>query len=130
MASVRSNGVPGLKKDLKRLRKRFPSLEDDLKVFIKTSIRAVHVLGVSPESQGHYPVAGLGIDGDGCFIAKKFACRSLKGSASRSGIRLVYWFDKDTVHLLMIELFFKGDKELPDIERIRKALTRRDTWEG
>ena len=114
----------GFKKDLKHLRKRFPSIEDELKTFINVSVRGVHVFGLPPESQGHYPLSGAGMDGKNCYIAKRFACRSLRGSASRSGLRLVYRFDQDTLHLLMIELFYKGDKELNDPDRIRQLFPR------
>lgn len=113
---------PAFQRDLKRLRRRFPSIDNDLSTFIKVSLRSVHVMGLPPETQGHYPLSGMGLDGKNCYIAKKFACRSLKGSASSSGIRLVYCFDQKNLHLLMIELFYKGDKALPDADRIRQVL--------
>lgn len=112
------------KRDFKKLSKRYRSLRDDLETFIRTSIRAVHVLGQCPEPLGHFPVQGLGDDEQEVFIAKKFACRSLKGTGGRSGIRVVYRFEKNTLHLLLIEIFYKGDKELLDLERIRGIIEK------
>ena len=109
--------------DLKKLKKRFKTLDDDLVIFINTSIRAVHVLGHPPESLGHFPVSGLGSEAEDIFVAKRFACMSLKGTGSRSGIRVVYKFEKKTLHLYLIEIYYKGDKETEDIKRIKHFIS-------
>lgn len=110
-------------RDFKKLSKKYRSLKDDLRTFIATSIRAVHVLGQNPESMGHFPIQGLGKQISGVYIAKRFACKSLKGTGSRSGIRVVYSFDKEENQLLLIEIFYKGDKQLPDLDRVNRILS-------
>jgi len=55
---------------------------------------------------------------DGFFIAKKFACRSLKGSGSRSGIRIVYYLENITLKICLIEIYHKNQKEKEDFRRI------------
>jgi len=46
------------------------------------------------------------------------ACRSLPGKGSNTGLRLVYaWFEEEK-RIVFIEIFFKGDKENEDRERI------------
>ena len=114
----------GFKRDFKKLKKRYRSLKDDLDTFIDTSVRAVHVLDQPPESQGHFPVSGLGIKVEGLYVAKRFACKSLKGTASRSGIRVVYRFEKKTLYLYLIEIFYKGDKENEDVNRIKSIFQK------
>ncbi len=111
------------KRDLKKLRKRFRTLDNDLATFISTSIRAVHVLGQTPESQGHFPISGLGNEAEGIFVGKKFACKSLKGTGSRSGIRVVYQFKNKTLRLYLIEMYYKGNKETEDINRIKSFVS-------
>ncbi len=44
------------------------------------------------------------------------------GKGSKSGIRVVYRFEKDTLDLLLIELFHKKDKKLPDLKRVKSIL--------
>lgn len=111
------------KRDLKKLKKRFKTLDVDLETFISTSIRAIHVLGHPPESQGHFPVRGLGIEAEGVFVAKRFACMSLKGTGSRSGIRVVYKFEDKMLYLFLIEIYYKGDKETENIKRIKSFIS-------
>ncbi|NOQ21398.1 MAG: hypothetical protein GQ565_01935 [Candidatus Aegiribacteria sp.] len=112
-------------RELKKLKKRFRTLEDDLDNFINTSVRAVHLYGTPPESLGHFEIQGLYDETEGYFIAKKFTCKSLKGKGVRTGIRVVYHFEKQNLHLLLIELFHKQDKSTPDLDRIRALIENR-----
>ena len=72
------------KKDLKKLLKKYRSLNDDLEVVKK-------VLKVEPEQRPPFSfrIDNLGIET--CVIKmKKIACRSLKGRGINSGLRLIY----------------------------------------
>jgi len=109
-------------KELSRLGKKYRTIPEDLRTFIDVSVRAVHLLGQKPEDMGHFPIQGLGIENHCCFIAKRFTCKSLMGKGSKSGIRVVYRFEKDTLDLLLIELFHKKDKKLPDLKRVKSIL--------
>lgn len=63
-------------------------------------------------------IAGLGIQGARILKARKFACRSLKGKGAQSGIRVIYAYFKQADRIEFIEIYYKGDKENEDRERI------------
>jgi hypothetical protein len=108
--------LPEFERDIKRLLKRFRSLEDDIEIFVKTELKLFHKLGI--DNKGVVEISGLGIQGPPIFKARKFACRSLKGSGARSGIRVIYTYFKETDRIEMIEIYIKGDKENEDRQRI------------
>lgn len=113
--------LPEFEKDLKKLGKRFRSIETDLETFIKTQLGLYHKLKI--DNKGIVQITGLKIEKYRIFKAKKFACRSLKGRGVQSGIRVVYAHleEKDTIEL--IEIYYKGDKENEDIIRIIRHYT-------
>jgi hypothetical protein len=104
--------IEEFKKDLRKLSKRFITLPDDLEIVKK-------VLTISPDERPplSYRIDGLGIKT--CIIKiKKIASRSLKGRGADSGLRIVYAHFKEEEKITFIELYFKGDKENEDRERI------------
>ncbi|MBW2598850.1 MAG: hypothetical protein JRC60_01865 [Deltaproteobacteria bacterium] len=109
--------LPEFKKDLKRLVKRYKTLEDDLKIFIEKQTNLYHKLGV--DNRGIFQITGTEIDNPKIFKATKFACRSLKGKGVRSGIRVIYSYDIDEDALELIEIYHKNDKVNEDMERIK-----------
>ena len=101
--------------DLKKLLKRFSTLEEDLETFIKTGLRLYHEF--KQDNGGIFPIPGLGFEEPKVYKVKKFACRSLKGKGAASGIRIIYaYFQDDRAELT--EMYYKGDKENEDRERI------------
>ncbi len=110
--------TPQFERDLKRLLKRFGTSEDDLQDFIDYSLKLFHEQGLAVGRIER--VAGLGFDDPPVYIAKKFACRVLKGTGGRSGIRVVWAWFPDEGRVELIEMFYKGDKAKPDSARIRK----------
>lgn len=99
-------------KDLKKLLKRYKTLEDDLAVVKK-------VLTAEPDVRPpfSYRIDGLGIQS--CVIkVKKIACKSLKGRGANSGLRLIYAHFEEDEKIVLIELYHKTDKELEDRKRI------------
>ena len=56
------------------------------------------------------------------YKVKKFACKSLKGRGARSGIRLIYAYLPVKKHVVLLELYYKGDKENHDPTRIKSFL--------
>ncbi len=103
-------------KDVKKLKKKFRSLSEDITTLKK-------VLAVEPNQRPpfSYEISGLGID-DCVIKVKKIACRSLKGKGRNTGLRLVYAYFEEEERILLIELYFKADKENEDRERILKYL--------
>jgi mRNA-degrading endonuclease RelE of RelBE toxin-antitoxin system len=112
--------LPEFKKDLKKLRKRFPTLEEDLQIFISTQLVLFHKMGL--DNNGIFRITDLGFDSPPVFKAKKFACRALKGKGVMSGIRVIYAFYPDTDRVELIEIYFKGIKENEDRQRILMCL--------
>ena len=104
--------IKSFKRDLKKLSKRFRTLPEDFEVVKK-------VLQVHPEARPpfSYEISGLGLEN--CVIKiRRMACRSLPGKGNNTGLRVVYaWFEKEK-RIVFIEIFFKGDKENEDRERI------------
>jgi len=100
------------KKDLKRLLKKYRTLNDDLDVIKK-------VLEVVPDER---PPFSFRIDNLGlktCIIkVKKIACRALKGRGVNSGLRLIYAHFEKEQKITFIELYHKNDRENEDRQRI------------
>lgn len=109
-------------KDLKKLLKRFPTLEDDIFTFVKTQLVAYHKLHV--DNHGIFPFEGLGIKTPSIFKVKKFACKSLKGKGVHSGIRMTYAYFSHEDRIEFIEIYYKGDQENEDKERIKNHYLR------
>jgi hypothetical protein len=110
--------LPEFEKDIKKLLKRFKTLEDDLKIFIQNELNLYHKLKI--DNQGVFQVPGLKIEIPKIYKAKKFACRSLKGMGVQSGIRVIYAYFEEKDKIELIEIYYKGDKENEDRERILK----------
>ena len=108
--------LPEFEKDFKKLSKRFRTLEDDFKIFVNTQLNLFHKQGI--DNKGVLPISSLGIPNPKIYKAKKFACRSLKGRGVDSGIRVIYAYWKEGDKLEFIEIYFKGDKENEDRDRI------------
>jgi len=106
------------KKNLKKLLKRFPTLEEDLESFVKSQLIAYHKLNV--DNHGIFPIDGLGIQNPKIFKVKKFACRSLKGKGVHSGIRIVYAHFAKEDRIELIEIYYKGDQVNEDKDRIKE----------
>ena len=101
-------------RDLKKLQKKFRTLEEDIAVVKK-------VLEVEPRERPpfSYRIDGLGLSS--CVIkVKKIACRALKGRGANSGFRLIYAHFEAEQRIVLVELYHKGEKENEDRERIMK----------
>lgn len=108
--------LPEFGRDFKKLSKRFRTPEEDFKTFVDTQLNLFHKQGI--DNKGVLPISGLGIPNPKIYKAKKFACRSLKGRGVDSGIRVIYAYWEEKGKLEFIEIYFKGDKENEDRDRI------------
>ena len=109
-------------KDFKKLLRRFKTLESDLKNFIKHQLNLFHKLSI--DNKGIIEISGLGIEYPKIFKVRKFACRSLKGTGSRSGIRIIYAYYEKEDKIEFIEIYYKGDKEKENRKRIRNIVEK------
>jgi len=108
--------LPEFERDLKGLAKRFRTLDEDLATLVRAQVLPFHKLGI--DNKGVFRVTGLPFLEPKIFKVKKFACRALKGRGANSGLRLIYAYFKETDRLEFIEIYFKGDKENEDRDRI------------
>ena len=112
--------LPEFEKDTKRLLKRFKTIEDDLEIFIEKQLFLYHKLKV--DNKGIFQFTGLPAGNPKVYKAKKFACKSLKGRGVQSGIRVTYAYDEEKDKIVLIEIYFKGDKANEDKKRILEYL--------
>jgi len=110
--------IPEFEKDLKKLMKRFSSLEEDLRMFIKVALNAYHKKNI--DSRAIFNISDLGIHSPQMYKAKRFACKALKGKGAQSGIRIIYAYHEEEDWIEFIEIYYKGDKESEDRERIMR----------
>lgn len=104
-------------KDLKKLSKRFRTLEEDINIFVKYAIPNFFINDI--DNQTFVRISALGIEYPEIYKVKKFACRCLKGGI-QSGIRLIIAYHRRENQIDFIEIYYKGDKPLEDQDRILK----------
>ena len=107
-------------KDFKHLLKKYRTLEDDLETAKRDAIELYHIMGV--DNQSVFPIQGFCSEEIMICKIKKFACKALKGRGSKSGIRIIYAFYCQSYKVEFIEIYFKGNKENEDRERIKDYL--------
>lgn len=97
-------------KNLSGFQKKYKSLPDDLEEFKR-------VVNVTPLGNSkHFNII---TKNEQCVVVKaRFFCRYLKGSS----LRIVYAFHYQSNKVDFIEIYFKGDKENEDRERIKEYL--------
>ncbi len=106
--------------DLKRLIKKFPSLAEDIEIAKSFTIELFHLQKLN--KQAIFPIPNLCTEELKICKLKKFACKALKGRGIKSGVRITYAFYVKTNLVDFIEIYFKGEKEMEDKERIKKYL--------
>ena len=116
--------LPEFDKDLKKLSKKFRTLDEDLNTFIKIQLKLFHKLHI--DNKGIFLISELGINEPKIFKVKKFTCRALKGKGVASGIRIIYaYFEKEDA-IEFVEIYYKGKKINEDRERILKKYSRKN----
>jgi mRNA-degrading endonuclease RelE of RelBE toxin-antitoxin system len=108
--------LPEFERDLKKLCKRFRTLEEDLTTLMRAQVAVYHKLEL--DNKGVFRVPGLPFGHPEIYKVKKFACRALKGRGANSGLRLIYAFFRKEDRVELVEIYFKGDKENEDRARI------------
>jgi hypothetical protein len=104
------NKLPEFQKELKRFGKKYKSLPDDLQEFC--SVVSIIPFGNSK----HFKVV---VQNEiFCIIKARLFCRYLKGDS----LRIIYSYFEQKQRIEFIELYFKGDKENENRERIKEYL--------
>jgi hypothetical protein len=102
--------LPEFEKELKKLSKKYPTIESDIKDIKQ-------ILLTSPTGFGKNFIV-ISSKENIKIVKVKIHCESLR---SRS-MRLVYSYREDKIEFLYIEVYFKGDKENENRERIDEYL--------
>lgn len=121
MNPITYKSISGFDKDLKRLLKKFRTLEDDIEVAKKNAIELFHLLKV--DNNSIEPIPNFCSDEIKICKIKKFACKALKGRGVQSGIRVIYAYYVSTNTVDFIEIYFKGESENENKERIKEYLS-------
>lgn len=109
---MRFDSLAEFEKELKRLSKKYRSLPDDLEEFKK--VISVIPLGTSKHFNVLHSVGNVKV------VKARLFCRYLKGTS----LRVIYSYDGMKIEFVFIEVYFKGDKENEDRERIREYLRK------
>ena len=117
---INYNETPEFQKDFKKLIKKFRSLEEDFELAKIAAIELYHVMKINNLSV--FPIPDFCTEDIQICKIKKFACKALKGRGSKSGIRVIYAFHCRSCKVDFIEMYFKGEKENEDRERIKNYL--------
>lgn len=120
MDQINYKNTSGFDKDLKRLLKKFRTLEDDIGVAKTNAIELFHSKNIDNNSVE--PIPNFCTDELKICKIKKFSCKSLKGRGVQSGIRIIYAYYILTNTVDFIEIYFKGESENEDKERIKRYL--------
>lgn len=118
--TIKYNETELFKKELKKFKKRFPTLDEDLAVAKKNAIELFHLLNIDNQSVVLIP--------DLCNIKfqiykiRKFACKALKGRGVQSGIRIIYAYCLEKARVDFLEIYFKAEKENEDKDKIKAFL--------
>ena len=102
--------LPEFEKELKRLSKKYPSLDNDIEDI--KPILLSQLCGIGKNFTIIYSFDKTKI------VKARIHCESLR----KRTIRLIYSYRENEIKFIFIELYFKGEKENEDRERIIKYL--------
>lgn len=109
-------------KDFRKLAKKFKTLADDIETAKKNAIELYHLHKI--DNQSIFQIQEFKSDEMEICKLKKFACKALKGKGVQSGIRVIYAYHKNRLRIEFIEMYYKGDKENENRERIKAYLSK------
>ncbi len=118
---IKYKTIPEFDKDFKALSKRFKTLPDDFET-LKRFILETHYEQDIPTT-AFLPIEGCCAQEYTSNKIKKFACKSLKGKGSASGLRVIFVWDKESRAVTFIEIYFKADQENENKKRLKEFLT-------
>lgn len=107
-------------KDLKRMLKKFKSLEFDIDNAKESTIELFHIRKL--DNNSIFQIQGFNTEKIKIYKIKKFACKALKGCGIKSGIRVIYAFHWAELKVIFLQIYYKGDQEKEDYERIKTYL--------
>jgi len=109
---------PEFLKEFNKFKKKWRTLKEDFITFVNTPLKLYHKQSLA--IKGFQPISGLGITKTNIYKVTRFACKALKGKGSNSGIRIIYAYIEEQDRIEFIEMYYKGDKETENKEKIIK----------
>ncbi len=92
-------------KQIKKLIRKYRSLEEDLEIAKTYAIKAFHV--DKQNNEAVLLVPGFDKKTVQIYKIKKFTCKALKGKGVKSGIRIIYAFYPEKFEVEFLEIYFK-----------------------
>ena len=116
MVDVKFEAVPEFSKELKKLSKKYKSLNEGFEKF-----RTVLTKKLPNHTPGTFEISDLGANvKTPIYKVTHFRSKDFKGKGSRSGFRIIYAHMQDSEKIIFIEIYHKNNKSNHDIERIKK----------
>ena len=106
----RFSQLPEFEKEFSKLSRKYSSLFEDLKKLEKLLSTYPVGVGINFVTIYHSPEAKI--------VKARLACKSLKNRS----IRVIYAYHDDSTTFDHIEIYYKGDKENENQERIKRYL--------
>ena len=88
----------------------------------KNLLEAHYIKGAPLPPNALVDIEGMCKDNYRSKKVRKFACKSLKNLGNRSGIRVIFVLEEEILKITFIEIYYKGDKEIEDKERLKRFL--------
>lgn len=102
--------LPEFEKELRKLSRKYPSLVDDVE-----DVRQILESNPTGIGKNFTIIASL----ENVKIVKiRLQCESLRART----VRMIYAYHNEEITFMYLEIYFKGDKENEDRERIKKYL--------
>ena len=120
MPTITYNQTEGFTRDLQRLLAKFRSLVEDIEIAKVFAIELFHL--ENTDRRAIFLIPNFCTEELKVCKLKKFACKSLKGRGVKSGIRIIYAYHVPTKTIDFIEIYFKGEVENENKERIKEYL--------
>ena len=120
--TINYNKIPEFEKDFKKLEKRYRTLGADFENMKKNLLEAHYIKGAPLPPNALVDIEGMCKENYRSKKVRKFACKSLKNLGNRSGIRVIFVLEEEILKITFIEIYYKGDKEIEDKERLKRFL--------
>jgi hypothetical protein len=106
------SALPEFEKEFKKLAKKYPTIPSDVDDIKSVLIDCPTGIGKN--------FTIIKIDGEITIVKVRVHCESLRSRV----IRLIYAYHKDKIEFMYIELYFKGEKENEDKERVKEYILK------
>ena len=120
MTTIQYSNLSVFDKDFKKLKKKFNTLDKDFEIMKRSVIEVYHLKNI--QTPAVVKMEGFCSDKYDSIKVRKFSCMALKGRGAASGIRVIYVFEAESCKVTFVEIYFKGDKENEDKERLKMFL--------